>query len=81
MFPSLEAKLDRYEELEQQLQQPEIATDPNKFIPLQSLWHPKPHSRSYKPILCNWTTTVESWQAAVYGTTFHKSLAQGLGTP
>lgn len=35
MFPSLETKLERYEELEQQLQQPEIATDPNKFIPLQ----------------------------------------------
>jgi len=35
MFPSLETKLKRYEELEQQLQNPEIASDPNKFIPLQ----------------------------------------------
>ena len=35
MFPSLEAKLKRFEELEQQLQDPEIASDPNKFIPLQ----------------------------------------------
>lgn len=35
MFPSLEAKLKRYEELEQQLQDPEISTDPNKFIPIQ----------------------------------------------
>ena len=35
MFPSLEAKLKRYEELERQLQNPEIASDPNKFIPLQ----------------------------------------------
>lgn len=35
MFPSLESKLKRYEELELELQQPEIASDPNKFIPLQ----------------------------------------------
>ncbi|MFQ5732640.1 MAG: peptide chain release factor 1 [Planctomycetaceae bacterium] len=35
MFPSLEAKLARYEELEQQLQDPEVASDPNKFIPVQ----------------------------------------------
>ena len=35
MFPSLEAKLERYEELEQQLQDPAISSDPNKFIPLQ----------------------------------------------
>ncbi len=35
MFPSLEAKLERYEELEQQLQSPEIASDPNRFIPIQ----------------------------------------------
>ncbi|GAB4147399.1 MAG: peptide chain release factor 1 [Planctomycetaceae bacterium] len=35
MFPSLEAKFQQYEELEQQLQDPAIASDPNKFIPLQ----------------------------------------------
>ncbi len=35
MFPSLEAKLKRYEELQQQLQDPAVASDPNKFIPLQ----------------------------------------------
>ena len=35
MFPSLESKRKRYEELELQLQDPEIASDPNKFIPLQ----------------------------------------------
>ena len=35
MFPSLEAKLKRYEELERQLQDPANTTDPNKFIPLQ----------------------------------------------
>lgn len=35
MFPSLEAKLKRFEELERQLQDPAISTDPNKFIPLQ----------------------------------------------
>jgi peptide chain release factor 1 len=35
MFPSLEAKLKRFEELEQQLQDLQIASDPNKFIPLQ----------------------------------------------
>ena len=35
MFPSLEAQLKRYEELEQQLQDPAVASDPNKFIPLQ----------------------------------------------
>jgi len=35
MFPSLETKLKRFEELEQQLQDPAIASHPNKFIPLQ----------------------------------------------
>jgi len=35
MFPSLEAKLKRYEELEQQLQDPAVASDPNKFLPMQ----------------------------------------------
>ena len=35
MFPSLEAKLERYEELERQLQDPAVASDPNTFIPLQ----------------------------------------------
>jgi peptide chain release factor 1 len=35
MFPSLESKLERFEELQQQLQDPAIASDPNKFIPLQ----------------------------------------------
>jgi len=35
MFPSLEAKLKRYEELEMQLQNPAIISDPNKFVPLQ----------------------------------------------
>ncbi|MGE3317175.1 MAG: peptide chain release factor 1 [Planctomycetaceae bacterium] len=35
MFPSLETKLKRFEELERQLQDPEITADPNKFIPLQ----------------------------------------------
>lgn len=35
MYPSLEAKLKRYEELERQLQDPAVASDPNKFIPLQ----------------------------------------------
>ena len=35
MFPSLETKLKRYEELQQQLQDPDIVSDPNKFIPLQ----------------------------------------------
>ncbi|VAX36114.1 Peptide chain release factor 1 [hydrothermal vent metagenome] len=35
MFPSLETKLKRFEELEQQLQDPAIASDPNKFVPLQ----------------------------------------------
>lgn len=35
MFPSLETKLQKYEELEQQLQDPAIASDPNKFVPLQ----------------------------------------------
>ncbi len=35
MFPSLEAKLKRYEDLELQLQDPEIISDPQKFIPIQ----------------------------------------------
>jgi len=35
MFPSLEAKLKRYDELERQLQDPAISSDPGKFIPLQ----------------------------------------------
>jgi len=35
MFPSLLAKLKRYEELERQLQDPVVVSDPNKFIPLQ----------------------------------------------
>jgi peptide chain release factor 1 len=35
MFPSLQAKLKRYEELGQLLQDPEVTSDPNKFIPLQ----------------------------------------------
>lgn len=35
MFPSLETKLKRYEELERQLNDPAISSDPNKFIPIQ----------------------------------------------
>lgn len=35
MFPSLESKLKRYEELEQMLQDPAFTSDPAKFIPLQ----------------------------------------------
>lgn len=35
MFPSLETKLKRYEELELQLQDLAIASDPAKFVPLQ----------------------------------------------
>ncbi len=35
MFPSLEAKLKRYEEIERMLQDPAIASNPAKFIPLQ----------------------------------------------
>lgn len=35
MFPSLETKLKRYEQLEMQLQDPDVASDPNKFVPLQ----------------------------------------------
>ena len=35
MFPSLEAKRERYDELEQQLLDPAVASDPNKFIPVQ----------------------------------------------
>ncbi len=35
MYPSLEAKLKRYEELEQMLQDPGIAADPAKFLPLK----------------------------------------------
>ncbi len=35
MFPSLEIKFKRYEELERQLQDPEISANPAKFIPLQ----------------------------------------------
>jgi peptide chain release factor 1 len=35
MYPSLETKLKRYEELEQMLQDPANASDPAKFLPLQ----------------------------------------------
>jgi peptide chain release factor 1 len=35
MYPSLESKLSRYEELEQLLQDPEISADPAKFLPLK----------------------------------------------
>lgn len=35
MYPSLETKLKRYEELEQSLQDPAISADPLKFLPLQ----------------------------------------------
>ena len=35
MYPSLESKLRRYEELEQLLQDPEISVDPAKFLPLK----------------------------------------------
>ena len=35
MYPSLESKLKRYDELEQMLQDPAISTDPAKFLPLQ----------------------------------------------
>ena len=35
MFPSLETKLKRYEELERQIADPGIASDPQKFIPIQ----------------------------------------------
>jgi peptide chain release factor 1 len=35
MYPSLEAKLNRFEELEQMLQDPAISADPAKFVPLQ----------------------------------------------
>jgi len=35
VFPSLETKLKRYNELEQQLLDPEVACDPNKFVPIQ----------------------------------------------
>jgi peptide chain release factor 1 len=35
MYPSLETKLARYEQLEQMLQDPEVSSDPAKFLPLQ----------------------------------------------
>ena len=35
MYPSLETKLKRYDQIEQQLQDPEVSADPNKFLPLQ----------------------------------------------
>jgi peptide chain release factor 1 len=35
MYPSLEAKLKRFEELERSLQDPAISADPAKFVPLQ----------------------------------------------
>jgi peptide chain release factor 1 len=35
MFPSLESQLQRYDDLERQLQDPAVASDPNKFIPIQ----------------------------------------------
>jgi peptide chain release factor 1 len=35
MYPSLESKLNRYDHLEQMLQDPEISADPAKFLPLQ----------------------------------------------
>jgi peptide chain release factor 1 len=35
MYPSLESKLSRYDELEQLLQAPAISADPAKFLPLQ----------------------------------------------
>src|SRR5271155_137455 len=35
MYPSLESKLKRYDELEQMLQDPAISSDPAKFLPLQ----------------------------------------------
>lgn len=35
MFPSLEIKLKRYEEIERMMEDPEIISDPAKFIPLQ----------------------------------------------
>ncbi|HXY36455.1 MAG TPA: peptide chain release factor 1 [Planctomycetaceae bacterium] len=35
MYPSLEAKLKRYDELERMLQDPAISSDPARFLPLQ----------------------------------------------
>jgi peptide chain release factor 1 len=35
MYPSLESKLKRYDELERMLQDPAISSDPAKFLPLQ----------------------------------------------
>ncbi|QDU79230.1 Peptide chain release factor RF1 [Polystyrenella longa] len=35
MFPSLESKLKRYEEIDKQMTDPETMSDPAKFIPLQ----------------------------------------------
>ena len=35
MFPSLEAKLERYEEIEQLLQDPEVLQDVNRMVELQ----------------------------------------------
>jgi peptide chain release factor 1 len=35
MYPSLESKLKRHDELEQMLQDPTISSDPAKFLPLQ----------------------------------------------
>jgi peptide chain release factor 1 len=35
MYPSLETKVKRYDELEQMLQDPAISSDPAKFLPLQ----------------------------------------------
>ena len=35
MYPSLETKLNRYDQLERMLQDPEISADPAKFLPLQ----------------------------------------------
>ena len=35
MYPSLETKAKRYDELEQMLQDPAVSSDPAKFLPLQ----------------------------------------------
>jgi peptide chain release factor 1 len=35
MFPSLETKLKRYEDLERQIAEPAVASDPQKFVPIR----------------------------------------------
>ena len=35
MYPSLEAKLKRYDELERQIQDPEVLTDTGKMLQIQ----------------------------------------------